>query len=105
MGKINGDFYEWKESNAKKIPEKSGVYGLFESKTEESLIYIGSTSNLRERFTHYWETEFSEDPCKKTTKWYKREITNSYKEREKELLEQYKKEHDGKLPKCNEKIS
>jgi len=105
MGEINGDFYEWKESNAKKIPEKSGVYGFFKNKTEESLIYIGRTSNLRERFTHYWETKFSEDPCKKATKWYKREITNSYKEREKELLEQYTKEHDGKLPKCNEKIS
>ena len=103
MGRISGDFYAWNESNAKAITEESGVYGLFESKTEESLIYIGSTSNLRERFTHYWQTGFSEDPCKKTTKWYKREITDSYKGRERELLEQYAKEHDSNLPKCNEK--
>jgi hypothetical protein len=106
MGKIDGnDFYEWKETNAKNIPEASGVYGLFESQTENSLIYIGSSSNLRERFTHYWETNFSEDPCKQTTKWYKREITNDYEKREKELLEQYKEEHDEKLPKCNEKVA
>lgn len=104
MGKISGDFYEWKESNVKKIAEKSGVYGLFESMKEESLIYIGSSSNLRERFIHYWETNFSEDPCKRTTKYYKREFTGSYEQREKELLEQYKSEHDGKLPKCNEKV-
>lgn len=104
MGTLAGDFYEWKESNAKGIAEKAGVYGLYETMSEDGLIYIGSSSNLRERFTHYWNTNFSEDPCKQTTKYYKREFTDSYEEKEKELLEQYKDEHDGKLPKCNEKI-
>ena len=105
MGKINGNFYAWSEKNANNIPEESGVYGLFKEKTEESLIYIGSTENLRKRFIHYWQTKFSEDPCKKATKWYKREITSSYKEREKKLLEQYAKEHNGKLPECNQKVA
>lgn len=103
MGKIDSGFYDWKESNAKNIPAKSGVYGFFEKQTEDSLIYIGCSSNLRERFTGYWETDFADDPCKRTTKYYKREITANFKAREKELLEQYKDEHDGKLPRCNEK--
>lgn len=102
MGKIDGDFYGWTESNAKNAPKASGVYGLFESKSEDRLIYIGSTSNIRERFTGYWSTNFSDDPCKRTAKFYKREITNDYKNREKTLLEQYTKEHNGKLPKCNQ---
>ena len=104
MGKIDGDFYPWNEENAKNIPAKSGAYGLYESRTENGLIYIGSTSNLRERFTHYWDTNFSEDPCKRSTRFYKREITNAYETRERELLEQYRREHDGRLPRCNERV-
>jgi len=54
LGKIDGDdFYDWTESNAQSAPEASGVYGLFESQSEDSLIYIGSASNIRERFTGY----------------------------------------------------
>ena len=103
MGKIDGyDFYHWLESNAKNTPEAGGVYGLFEAQSDDSLIYIGSASNMRERFTGYWDTNFSEDPCKSTTKFYKREVTTDYKNREKELLEQYKNEHNGKLPRCNQ---
>ena len=85
MGKIDGRFYAWNEFNVKNSPEASGVYGLFESKSEDSLIYIGSTSNIRERLMGYWSTNFSDDPCKRTTKYYKREITSDYKNREKEL--------------------
>lgn len=100
MGEISGDFYEWSEHNAKNIPEKPGVYAFYDE--QRVLIYIGSSSNLRERFTHYWTTNFEEDPCKRDTKVYKREFTEDYKAREKELLEQYFREH-GRLPRCNEK--
>lgn len=104
LGKINSNFYEWKKSNTQNIAEKPGVYGLFENMKEEGLIYIGSSSDLRERFMHYWQTSFSDDPCKRSTKHYKREFTDSYEQRERELLEQYKSEHNGNLPKCNEKM-
>jgi excinuclease UvrABC nuclease subunit len=102
MGKIDGGFYDWNESNAKSSPLASGVYELFESQSEDSLIYIGSASNIRERFTSYWSTNFSDDPCKRATKFYKREVNNDYENREKALLEQYKVEHNGKLPRCNQ---
>ena len=104
MGTISEPFYEWNVKNAKNIPEEAGVYGLYEAMNDERLIYIGSSSNLRERFTQYWDTKFSEDQCKRSTRYYKREFTGSYESREKELLEQYKREHDGKLPKCNEVV-
>ena len=101
MGEIAGSYYRWSEENTKNIPEKPGVYAFYDKKNV--LIYIGSSSNLRERFRHYWTTNFEEDPCKRATKKYKREFTSNYEAREKALLEQYKREH-GKLPKCNEKI-
>ena len=101
MGEISGIYYNWSEDNTKKIAEKSGVYAFYDE--NKILIYIGSSSNLRERFRHYWTTEFEEDPCKRATDVYKREFTSNYEEREKELLLQYQKEH-GDLPKCNEKI-
>ena len=104
MGIIDGSFYEWKENNVKNVPEQSGVYGLFESQSEETLIYIGSSSNIRERFLHYWNTGFEEDPCKRATRYYKRELTTNYLTREKELLEQYQREHNGRLPRCNERV-
>jgi excinuclease UvrABC nuclease subunit len=105
IGKIDDDhYYAWNEQNAKNSPDKAGVYGLFESEPEVGLIYIGSTSNIRERFTGYWNTNFSDDPCKRATKFYKREVTDDYKNRETELLEQYKREHNGKLPRCNQVV-
>ena len=101
MGKISGKFYSWNEGNAKGIAAKSGVYGLYNN--ARVLIYIGSSSNLRERFTHYWNTNFDEDQCKKATKMYKREFTENYQARERELLQQHQREH-GKLPDCNDVI-
>jgi len=102
MGGMSGDFYDWKEDNAKNIAEKAGVYMLYETMSDAGLIYIGSSSNLRERFTGYWNTSFGEDRCKGATKYYKREFTDSYQNREKELLNQYKREHNNRLPRCNE---
>jgi len=101
MGEISGEYYEWNEENTRRIQEAPGVYGLYDE--NHILIYIGSSSNLRERFRHYWTTNFEGDPCKRATKSYKREFTANYEARERALLDQYRKEH-GKLPKCNEKI-
>lgn len=97
-------FYKWNERNIKKVPEEAGVYCLYETTNDMkvNLIYIGSSSNLRERFAQYWNTKFSEDQCKQSTKYYKRETISSYKSREEELMEQYKLKHNGKLPRCNE---
>lgn len=81
------------------IPEKAGVYALFDE--NRNLIYIGETTNLGERFQEYQRTDFSEDPCKKATKSYKREYTELHKNREKVLLDEHKR-INGKLPKCNE---
>jgi excinuclease UvrABC nuclease subunit len=89
---LNSSLYEWGEG-VKNAPSKSGVYALYDA--QQNLIYIGSTTNIRERLLGYWSTNFADDSCKKGTTYYKREITSNYKEREKELIQRHK-------PKCND---
>ena len=100
---IKGNYYTWKEKNVNEINVVAGVYTFFDR--NKNLIYIGETTNLRKRFQGYWNTNFKDDPCKRATTSYKREFTDKHKEREEELLEEYKKEHDGKLPECNEIVA
>ncbi len=94
---ISGNMYAWGE-RAKNIPEEPGVYAFYDE--DKDLIYIGASSNLREKFTHYLETSFSKDPRKRETKYYKRELTSNEEEQMKKLLEEYQQTH-GELPKCN----
>ncbi|MFQ6073710.1 MAG: hypothetical protein ACE5KC_00685 [Candidatus Bathyarchaeia archaeon] len=94
---ISGNMYAWGD-RAKNVPEESGVYAFYNEK--KVLIYIGKSTNLREEFTRYLETNFSDDPRKRETRYYKRELTSNLEERMKELLDEYRQKH-GKLPRCN----
>ncbi len=94
---ISGKTYSW-GIKASHVPEEPGVYALYDK--NKVAIYIGGTSNLRETFSHYLATHFSNDPRKGETRYYKREITSRHGERMKELLDEYKRKY-GALPKCN----
>ncbi len=94
---ISGKMYFWGEK-AKHVPQRSGVYALYDK--NKILIYIGESTNLRKEFTYFLKSNFSDNPRKGETKYYKRELTPKQEERMKELLEEYRQEH-GKLPKCN----
>ena len=89
--------YVWGHK-AKHVPEGPGVYALYNE--DKVLIYIGESTNLREKITHYLQTNFSNDPRKRETRYYKREFTSRQEDRMKELLDDYSQRHD-KLPKCN----
>jgi uncharacterized protein (UPF0212 family) len=94
---VSGRMYYWGDK-AKFVTEEPGVYAFYDK--NQNLIYVGKSANLREDFTHYLETDFSEDPCKRETAYYKREITSDQENRVSRLLEEYRQEH-GELPKCN----
>jgi hypothetical protein len=94
---ISGKMYVWGH-RAKHVPEGPGVYGLYNER--KVLIYIGESSNLREKFTQYLKTNFSKDPRKRETKYYKRELAPKQEDRIWELLDEYRKKH-GELPRCN----
>jgi len=94
---LEKQMYYWGDK-ARHAPEKPGVYSLYDK--NGVLIYIGKSINLRKEFTKYLETDFSETPCKRETKYYKREFTSRQEEKMKELLEEYKQKYN-ELPKCN----
>lgn len=93
----SGSFYFWGEK-ARNVLSKAGVYELYDEKYQ--LIFVGESSNLKQRFTEYLETRFSKDPCKLVTKYYKREFVPNPKQRMKEILQEYRKKY-GKFPRCN----
>jgi len=94
---ISGKMYVWGE-RVKYVPEEAGVYALYNE--DRVLIYLGGSTNLQKNFTHYLETNFSDDPRKRETRYYKRESTPNWEERVKELGDEYSQEH-GELPKLN----
>jgi hypothetical protein len=94
---MSSKFYVWGEK-AKSIPQKAGVYGLYNEDYE--LIYVGESLNLKETFEEYLETDFSQDLCKLATKYYNRQFTPNPQKRKKEILEEYKSKY-GTYPKCN----
>ena len=94
---ISEKMYVWGE-RARYIPEEAGVYALYNK--DRSLIYLGGSTNLQKTFTNYLETNFSEDPRKREATYYIRDFTPNWKERLRDLLNEYNKEY-GELPKLN----
>jgi hypothetical protein len=83
-------------------PKTSGVY-LFYDKNRQ-IIYIGGTENIRKTFMDYFESNFSSDPRKKETKYYKRMTSSTWKQTHEVLLKDYYKKF-GKTPKYNNPVS
>ncbi len=94
---IEGKLYMWGE-RAKYVPEEMGVYAFYDK--NKILIYVGGSSNLRETFARYQETNFSDDPRKRETVYYRRMSTANWEERVKKLLNEYKQDY-GDIPKLN----
>jgi hypothetical protein len=97
---IQGKLYMWGE-RAKGVPEEIGVYALYDK--NRVMIYLGGSSNLRETFSSYLETNFSDDPRKRETVYYRRMSTPNWKETVKSLLDEYNKEC-GAIPKLNNNL-
>jgi len=94
---ILGNLYLW-GNKAKGVPKETGVYAFYDE--NRNLIYLGGSSDLRETFTRYLETNFSEDPRKRETTYYRRMNAKNWEETVKCLLAEYKKDC-GDLPKLN----
>ena len=94
---ISGKMFVWGE-RAKHVPEEAGVYTLYNE--GRVLIYVGGGANVREIFGSHLGTDFSEDPRKSETRYYKREPAPDWEGRTKELVDEYSLEH-GELPKLN----
>jgi hypothetical protein len=94
---IQGKLYMWGEK-AKGVPEESGVYAFYDK--NRAMLYLGGSSNLRETFSSYLKTNFSDDPRKRETVYYRRMSTLKWEETVKSLLDEYIKDC-GVIPKLN----
>ena len=97
MMSIQGKLYLWGE-RAKGVSEETGVYAFYDK--NRMMIYVGGSSNLRQTFSRYLETNFSDDPRKRETVYYRRMATANWEERVKSLLDEYKQDC-GDVPKLN----
>lgn len=84
-----------KLSKAKSAPPKPGVYEL--ANVKKQIVKIGEGENLNERLRGQIPS------LPKDVKHIRLLPTKVHKKVEKQMLEQFKKEH-GKLPKYNERI-
>ena len=100
---IDGGKYEFTLQNLNKAPDKAGVYALFDG---NEIIYYGRAQGgdvtIRSRLKDHKSGR--EGSCTSNASHYMREVTSSPVKREQELLEEYKQTHNGKLPRCNDRV-
>lgn len=101
MELLDGKVSVWLQS-AQFVKAKPGVYVLYDKKLEP--IYIGESENLQKTFEKYVNQDFDNNPCKQKTHTYQRTFVENPKEKQKQMLEEYEKEH-GKIPCCNAEAS
>ena len=90
----------WLQS-AKFVKPNPAVYVLYNRNNE--VIYIGESNNLEQTFTKYVDENFDGNECMQKTQSYQREFTENPKERQLQLIEEFKNQM-GKLPSCNSEI-
>ncbi len=100
---ISGDKHKFADEVIVNSPEKAGVYALYDG---DETIYIGraqgGTTTIRSRLQAHKRGD--EGDCTKGATHYQRELTESAVIREKELLEEYKRNNGGRLPRCNVRV-
>ncbi len=75
--------------SAQFVKAKPGVYVFYDKNFEA--IYIGESENLQKEFAKYVDTNFENDACKQKTPTYQRTFVDNPKERQRQLLEEFKK--------------
>jgi len=100
MNPLEDKLHLWLESS-RFVKAKPGVYVLYDKNNE--IIYIGQSNNLQERFSKYIDTNFEDDICKQKTVAYQREFLDDPKERQNQLLKEFKNRF-GRLPLCNDNM-
>ncbi|MGI0027670.1 MAG: hypothetical protein ACREAD_07505 [Nitrosopumilaceae archaeon] len=96
-GDTGEQWSEWLDFNqdvAKSVPETSGVFVMH---TAMKILFIGSAQNLRESLL-----ESMTAPCLEKAKRFRYMVTNSQEKIKEQLVQDYIKKHNGKLPECME---
>ncbi len=99
---ISGSTYNFTQDNVDRAPDEAGVYALYNNAV---LIYVGRAQGgsvtIRSRLQDHYAGRDGE--CTQGATTYARETTTRPVARERELLEEYERQH-GRLPRCNSRI-
>ena len=94
-GETGEQWSEWLDFNqdvAKSVPETSGVFVMH---TAMKILFIGSAQNLRGSLLESMTT-----PCLEKAKRFRYMVTSSQEKIKEQLVQDYIKKHNGKLPEC-----
>src|SRR5690348_15315710 len=85
---------DFNQDTAKSAPETSGAFVMH---TAMKILFIGSAQNLRVSLLELLTT-----PCLEKAKRFRYMVTNSQEKTKEQLIQDYIKKHNGKLPECME---
>jgi len=100
---IRNAWHSLNRDEVNNVPEKAGVYEL--GNANYSVIYIGRASggNLRRRLGEHINDQ--KNACiRASARYFRYETTMADVSRERELIEEYRATHGGRLPPCNSVI-
>ena len=88
------DWLDFNQDTAKSVPEMSGVYVMH---TAMKIQFIGSAQNLKISLL-----ESLAKPCLENAKRFRYMVTDSQEKIKEQLVLDYTKKHNGKMPECME---
>jgi len=93
-GKQWSEWLDFNQDVAKSVPETPGVFVMHAAM---KILFIGSAQNLRSSLL-----ESVTMPCLEKAKRFRYMVTDSQEETKEQLVQDYTKKHNGKLPECME---
>ena len=96
-GETGEQWSEWLDFSqdvAKSVPETSGVFVMH---TAMKIQFIGSAQNLRVSLLESLTTK-----CLEKAKRFRYMVTDSQEKTKEQLIQDYTKKHNGKMPECME---
>ena len=88
------DWLDFNQDSVKSAPETSGVFVMH---TAMKIQFIGSAQNLQKSLLESLAT-----PCLEKAKRFRYLITDLHEKTKDQLVQDYTKKHNGKLPECME---
>jgi len=97
---ITGELHSFNKANVDRAPDEFGVYALYLPGT---LIYLGHADEDSGTLRDWLQTHFSGalGACTKGATAFRCEVVADPAARERELLDAYRRSHNGSLPRCN----
>jgi hypothetical protein len=88
------EWLDFSQDVAKSVPETSGV---FVTHAAMKILFIGNAQNLRVSLLESLTTQ-----CLEKAKRFRYMVTDSQEKIKEQLVQDYTKKHNGKLPECME---